>query len=287
MADKRNEKQSWKSHLWGMTKVGVLTYVFVVIFLMLFETTLVYPGAFTSNDVGPSPRVGSDVMTVDYAATDGVPLQGRLLERANAKRTVLFFHGNGEKAIWLDGWAAQLSELFDANVMLAEYRGFNEDDATPNEAGLVADAKGARDFLCDRYNIEPDDLILYGRSLGGGCVAAVAEDGGAKAIVLERTFDRLVNVAAGRYWFVPVKLVMRNRFDSVTRLSDYTGRVVQVHGTTDRLIPIEHAQRLFDSIPSDDKHWIPVEGLGHNDVLPQDLMSQLVEAVTRNREEPE
>jgi fermentation-respiration switch protein FrsA (DUF1100 family) len=278
MPERREEKRGWKTHLWGMAKIGGLTYVFVLILLLLFETNLVYPGAFVAIDVGPSPRKGSQVVTVEYSATDGLPLKGRLLERVNAKRTVLFFHGNGEKAIWLDGWAAELSELFDANVMIAEYRGFNEDDATPNEVGLVADAEGARDFLCERYELRPDDLILYGRSLGGGCVAALA-NGGAKAIILERTFDRLVDVAAGRYWFVPVKLVMRNRFDSIERLSAYEGLLIQIHGTADRLIPIENAKRLFDWVPSEDKHWIELEGIGHNDALPRDLLLQLADHI--------
>ncbi len=251
-------------------------YLAVLVTLVVMETRMVYPGAFMNPGVsGPSPTI----QTVRYASDDGAEANGRLLHRDTAKPIVLFLHGNGSHAVWLDTWLMRLAEQFDANVMAAEFRGYGDDDENPDEVSVLADCFAARRFLMDRYNVAADQIILYGRSLGGGCAVALAAEGGAKALVLDRTFDRLVDVAAGKYPFIPVRLLMRNRYDSIGRLQSYRGPVIQLHGTSDRLIPISHGKRLFDSATSEHKHWIAVPGLGHNESLPPDLLTKIVACV--------
>lgn len=249
-----------------------LGYATILVALVVLETRLVYPGAYMETGyVQPNNRI----QTVRYTNSDGLKIAGRLLHQATDKPIVLYFHGNGEKAVWLDPWLIRLAEAFDANVMAAEYRGFGDDDQTPAEAGVLDDSFAARNFLMERYNVRADEIILYGCSLGGGCAVAVAADGGAKAIVLERTFDRMVDIAAGQYPFIPVNWLMRNRYDSISRLQNYQGPLVQLHGTTDELIPVAHAKRLFDSSPSESKQWIEVARLGHNDALPTSWLKEI------------
>ncbi|MFK8115603.1 MAG: alpha/beta hydrolase [Rubripirellula sp.] len=248
-----------------VARLIVIGYTTILVTLVFMEPRLVYPGAFFKDD---RSRAESNpaIQSVTYLSTDSLSLEGRLLERPQAEHVVLFFHGNGNKAKWSDRWLLQLSEAFNATVMAAEYRGYN-DDTKPHEKGVLADCFAARDFLCDRYSLTPKDIVLYGRSLGGGCAVAVASQGGAKAMVLERTFDRLVNVAAGKYPYIPVHFLMKNRYDSIAKLSVYKAPLVVLHGTTDKLIPIKHSEALYKKAPSAKKHWIAVEGLGHNDAL--------------------
>ena len=247
-------------------------YATVLVTLVVMETRLVYPGAFMSSQARQSDPL---VQSVQYQSVDGVVLQGRLLHRDSSKPVVLFFHGNGEKAIGLDRWLIQVSEVFDANVMAAEYRGYAENTPKPDERGVLADCRAARQYLMDAYNVRADQIILYGRSLGGGCAVALAADGGARALVLERTFDRLVDVAAGKYPVIPVRWLMRNQYDSVARIAHYDGPLVQLHGTDDRLIPIQHARRLFAASDSAHKELIEVRGLRHNDRLSINQLKQL------------
>jgi fermentation-respiration switch protein FrsA (DUF1100 family) len=267
----------------SFVQIVVVTYVALLIALVCLETRLVYPGAYFGDVDGtqnyPSGKA-SGIERVEYKSEDGTPLKGRLVERTGAKNYLLFFHGNGSKARWLDVWGKLLSDEFDANVLLAEYRGY-EDDATPSESAVISDCRSARRFLCKRYQCQPDDVILYGRSLGGGCAVALASQGGAKALVLERTFDRLVDVAGDKYPYVPVSMLMRNRYDSIAKLTAYDGPLVMLHGSNDKLIPIEHAQRLYDSARCDDKHWIEVPDLGHNDPLASSDLQQIVQAVSQ------
>ncbi len=251
-------------------------YVTVLVALVVMETRLVYPGAYMqTGPVQGNPRI----QTVQYESADGVRIEGRLLHHDSSKPIVLYFHGNGEKAVWLDAWLQRLSNQFDANVMAAEFRGYADDEPKPDEQGVLADCHAARKYLMDAYNVRTDEIILYGRSLGGGCAVALAADGGAQALVLERTFDRLVDVAANQYPVIPVHWLMRNRYDSIERMANYHGPLIQLHGTSDELIPIAHGQRLFDSAKSAVKHWVPVPGLGHNDQLPARWLAELANRV--------
>jgi len=254
---------------------ALVIYALIIGALVLLETRLVYPGAYVTT----TPLTnGIRTEQVEYTSSDGNRLKGRLLKRKDCTNYILFMHGNFSKAQRLERWAERLSTAFDATVLLAEYRGY-EDDLTPTEAGLIIDCKAARSYLCETFGTKNSDIILYGRSLGGGCAAALAAEGGAKALVLERTYDELVGVACRQYPWIPVRLIMRNQFDSMSKINRYPGPTIIIHGTSDDLIPIECARRLHQSSQSEHKLLIEVPGLGHNGSLPKQSLQQTVKAV--------
>lgn len=255
--------------------IFLVFYATVVVALALLETRLVYPGAYVTTT--PLDKA-MYTEPIEYMTSDGNQLRGRLLTRPASSNYLLFMHGNFSKAQRLDELAERLSTAFDATVLLAEYRGY-EDDITPTETGLVRDCEAARNYLCENFGIGKSDVILYGRSLGGGCAVALAANGGAKALILERTYDELVGIASRQYPWIPVRLIMQNRFDSVSKINGYQGPIVVVHGTTDRVIPIECGRRLFEAADCDQKKIIEVQGLGHNDSLPPQCLQEVVDTV--------
>ncbi len=254
---------------------ALVIYTLILGALVLLETRLVYPGAYVA-----TIPLTNDIRTeqVEYTTSDGNRIRARLLERKDCTNYLLFMHGNFSKAQRLERWAERLSTAFDATVLLAEYRGY-EDDLTPTEAGLIIDCEAARNYLCETFGTKKSDIILYGRSLGGGCAVALAAEGGAKALVLERTYDELVGIASRQYPWIPVRLLMRNQFDSIAKINGYPGPTVIIHGTSDRLIPIDCARRLHRSNQSEHKLLIEVSGLGHNGSLPEDCLQKTVNAV--------
>ena len=269
----------------SLLRIAALAYALVIILMVTFESRLVYPGAYMNVPAQTAPGVTA----VAYNSNDGTQLSGQLYEvpsedTNSATPTILFFHGNGVTASYETGFIEQLGRRVGANVMAAEYRGYGSVDGKPAESGIIADAIAARDFLCDRYDIAPSELILYGQSLGGGCAVAVAGESGAKLLVLDRTFDRMVDVAAQRYWYIPVRWLMQNRYDSLSRIENYDGPLLQVHGTTDRLIPIAHAERLHAAAPSIDKTFLKIEGMGHNDSMPLATRKKVIQRIKRASE---
>jgi fermentation-respiration switch protein FrsA (DUF1100 family) len=114
-------------------------------------------------------------------------------------------------------------------------------------------------------SIRPDDVVLMGRSLGGGVAVALAASNGARALVLENTFSSMTDAAAAHYPWLPVRWTMDNRFDAVSQIRDYRGPLFQSHGTEDEIVPIDQGRRLFDAAPGKLKHWVEIAGLSHND----------------------
>jgi fermentation-respiration switch protein FrsA (DUF1100 family) len=126
----------------------------------------------------------------------------------------------------------------------------------------------AQRWLAEREGVETHDIVVMGRSIGGGVAVAVAAEQGARALVLENTFSKMTDVAAFLYPWLPVRLVMSNRFNSVRRIQNYHGPVFQCHGTADEIVPIELGRKLFDAAPGRVKHLHEVPYGRHNDSPP-------------------
>ncbi|MEL6110742.1 MAG: alpha/beta hydrolase [Planctomycetota bacterium] len=249
-----------------------LTYGLILILMAVFEERLLFPGAYFN--VHPANPM-APVADFEYESPEGTRITGRLLKKPYAAHTVLFLHGNGITASALDPWVIRLSDALNANVLAAEYSGYQASDVRPGEDNLLADSLAAHEALAKRFNVPPEKIIVYGRSLGGGCATHVASQKNTECLILERTFDSAKSVAAAKYPIFPIRWLMRNEFDSVSRLANFQGRVLQIHGTGDRLIPIGHGQRLFESIPSSRKRFITIPGLGHNAPLSDEVMNEV------------
>lgn len=275
---------------WAIIAFQVIgfSYIALLAALLTMESRLVFPGAYSSRALpAPTPnrqaavRPAPVIQPWEYHTSDGTPITGRWIERPGSNRVVLYFHGNGIKVGFFDDWMHQLSTQLNANVVAAEYVGFQNESSTPTESNLIDDSLAAHDAVCERFGIQSADLILYGRSLGGACAAAVAAKRETRTLILERTFDSVADVAAGRFPIFPVKLVMRNQFDSVAWLNDFDGQLIQIHGPADRIVPLANGKRLFESVKRARKTFLEIPDLRHNDPLPSDTLdrvNQLIES---------
>ena len=191
------------------------------------------------------------------------------------QRAILYCHGNGEHIAFNAELAARLRDSLEASVFLFDYRGYGRSAGRPSEAGCIADGRAAQHWLAARMGIKPDEVVVMGRSLGGGVAVALAAEEGAQALVLENAFPVMSDVAAMHYPWLPVRWVMDNRYDCISRIQTYRGPVLQSHGTSDELIPIDMARRLFDAAPGSAKRWIQFAGLGHNSDWPAEYYGDL------------
>ena len=107
-------------------------------------------------------------------------------------------------------------------------------------------------------------------------MVALAEQLGARALVLHNTFANMTDVGAHHFFYLPVRLLMRNRYPSAERIKNYDGPLLQIHGTADQIVPLQLARPLFDASPSAHKQFIEVPGGTHNDPLPPVAFDALV-----------
>ena len=174
----------------------------------------------------------------------------------------LYFHGNGGALRWRDERFRAL--IADGSGLVAlSYRGYGGSSGRPTETGLLKDAAAAYAFAIGRCPAER--IVLWGELLGAALAIAVATERPVACVVLEAPFTSAVDVGARHYWFVPVRLFMKDRFRSDLRARKVRSPVLILHGEKDSVVPIDLSKRLYSMIQSP-KRFVTVNGAGHNDL---------------------
>jgi fermentation-respiration switch protein FrsA (DUF1100 family) len=244
-------------------------YLFSWVLLLLFERSLLYPiPNAASGDWNPKGVQFEDVW---LNATDGTQLHGWYLPCDQPRAAVVFFHGNGEDVSSCGPEMSRWRDALKVSILVMDFRGYGKSEGKPGEAALVDDGVLSANWLADRQGVDPDQIILWGRSIGGGVAAGVAKTTNPRAMIMECTFDSLANVAAEHVPWAPVRWLMTNQYRSAMRLADYNGRFLQWHGDADAIVSLVSAKRLFDAVGSDNKRFILGDGYGHNDESPSEF----------------
>ena len=261
-------------------KSTFVIYLGVLVLLVLLERFLVYPApSVLSGNWNASEFKAQDVF---FSSSDGTRLHGWYVEHPDPQAHILFCHGNGEHVGYLGSWLEALSDKLDASIFAFDYRGYGKSEGKPFEQGVLEDAEAAQDWLARRAGLERNEIVVYGRSLGGGVAVHLAGMHGAHALVAERTFHSMLEIGVRQYPFIPVRYLMRNQYPSDQRISTYSGPLLQLHGTDDEIVPLESARILFEACPSNQKNFIEIPGMGHNDPAPgefYDAFEMLIDAL--------
>jgi len=235
--------------------------------------------------VFPSPRrwghdwVASELPHEDvhFKADDGTPLHGWYVPHPAPRASILFSHGNGEHVARLARTLALLRERAAVSIFAWDYRSYGRSKGKPHEVNVLADARTAQLWLAEREGIRPEDVVLYGRSLGGAVSVGLAAQHAVRGMVLERTFAELIETAAYHFPWLPVRKIMRNRFPSIERIAGYQGPLLQSHGTADEVVPFAMGKQLFDAATTPNKRFFTVEGGRHNSPQPDEYYEALSE----------
>ena len=174
----------------------------------------------------------------------------------------LYFQGNGGS---LRGRSRRFHELIaDGSGLVAlSYRGYGGSSGQPTEIGLIEDAATAYAFAVNRYS--PERIVLWGESLGSGVAVALAAEKPVGHLVLEAPFTSAVDVGALRYWFVPVRMLMKDQFRSDLRIGKVTAPVLVIHGDNDAVVPVSLGERLYELIQAP-KRFVRIAHAGHDDL---------------------
>jgi fermentation-respiration switch protein FrsA (DUF1100 family) len=159
--------------------------------------------------------------------------------------TILFFTGNGGSTAT---HALKFAEIQNHGygVMMLNYRGYGGSEGRPSEAGNVADAQLAYDWLLAR-GAAAGDIVAYGESLGTSVATQLAAARPVRALVLEAPFSSIIDVARKRWWFLPLKFVMVDQYNTIDVIHRVTAPVLIVHGAQDSVIDLSLAERLFEA----------------------------------------
>jgi hypothetical protein len=215
-----------------------------------------------------------EMQIVRFGTADGLELMAWYRPASGERPTIVYFHGNGGN---IAGRGYKVKPYLDAGygVMLAEYRGYGGNPGSPHEAGLYADGRAALDWLAVQ-GVSPERLVIYGESLGSGVAVQLARERAPAALVLEAPFSSAVDVAASAYWFLPVRWLIKDRFDSVAKIGAVRAPLLLIHGERDHVVPVRFGRRLFDAA-AEPKEAIFLPQGGHNDLPDHGLMPAVLE----------
>src|SRR5262249_42211347 len=134
-------------------------------------------------------------------------------------------------------------------------------------------------WLAATAHIAETDVILMATSIGGAVAVELASRDGARGLVLAGTFTSLPDVAQHHQPWLPMNLLLSTRMDSLSKIKDYSGPVLIVHGEADEVVPFEQGQALYEAA-REPKKFVTAKGAKHNDPLPEDYRRALDDLIT-------
>ena len=245
---------------WSVILVILITYSILGWSLYFMQPAFLYSPV---KDVSYSPGdIGLPYEKVSFVTADELKLAAWFIPAKNAEFTVLFCHGNGGNMMHRLDTINILNEL-GLNCFIFDYRGYGSSEGKPSEKGTYLDAESAWNWLRQTQKIDPDKIILFGRSLGGSIAANLADNVNARGLIIESAFTSYVDIGKKFYPYMPVRLFAAFSYNTIDYIDQVTCPVMIIHSRGDEVIPFEFGLQLYDAA-SEPKQFMEIFG-SHND----------------------
>jgi fermentation-respiration switch protein FrsA (DUF1100 family) len=241
---------------------GVLltTYLVLAIVLYIMQPKFLYS---PERDISGTPdELSLNFEDVVFKSADGMDLSGWYIPAENSKLTLLFCHGNGGNiAHRLD--SINIFNNLGLNCFIFDYRGFGNSPGKPSEEGTYMDAMAAYKWLTKEKKIPADDIIIFGRSLGGSIAAQLASKVEVGAMVVESTFTSYIDIGKEYYPYMPVKWFAMFSYKTIDYIKEVHCPVMLIYSGNDEIVPFRFGLKLYEAA-NEPKEFIEIFG-SHND----------------------
>ncbi len=242
--------------------IGAATAVVLCAFLYIQQDRMLFHP--TPPPISVPKPVRGELETLRLVTTDGLRLAGWFVTGGTGRAPlVIYFGGNAEDVSGLIGAADRFGGY---SLMLLNYRGYGGSEGIPGESALFADALFAFDYAARRSDVDPRRVVAMGRSLGSGVAVHLAAHRPVAAVVLVSPYDSVRALAEAVYPWLPVRLLLKHPFDSLSRAVALRTPLLCLVAERDSVIPPAHSRRLFDAWGAAQKRWIELRGAGHDSV---------------------
>lgn len=180
------------------------------------------------------------------------------------KQLIIYFQGNAG-SIGNRDYKARFFIDNGYSVLMVGYRGYGGNPGKPSEIGLTKDGEAAVKFAHSK-TFSNKDIVLYGESLGTGIAINLGQNKRFHALILEAPYTSIEHMASQRYWFVPVRYLLKDKFDSINKVQSLQSPVLVLHGDADRVIDIRYGKQLFERL-NDPKEFSIFPGGGHSNLF--------------------
>lgn len=248
-----------KSFVSGL--ITLISFLFVInIFFYLSQPGMIF---FPLRNIDSTPGDwGLSFESLRLRLKDNTAISAWYIPHPQAKKTVLFFHGNGGNMSHRARSVSVFHQL-KLNVLIIDYPGYGESDGKPSEQGLYQSADAAWQHLISSKKFNEENIIIFGRSLGGVVAVDLASRVNADAVILESTFSSARDMANRIFPLLSYFIYLRYSFDSMSKIKNISSPLLLIHSPDDEMIPFALGQKLFAHAGSD-KEFLEIKG-GHND----------------------
>lgn len=247
----------------GMLLSIVAVYLLVVVAAALLQRRLIYFPTVLAPAVAERTAAANGL--VAWRNKEGQIIGWKLPSNGPRTANVLIVHGNAGSATDRDYFARPIHDAATVDVYILEYPGYGVRAGSPSMTSFLAAGDEALNLLPAN---EPTYVV--GESLGSGVAThlAHAQPNRVAGLALFTPYNNLVSVAKSAVPFLPVSLVLRERFTPDAWLAQYRGPLEVVLAGADEVIPSRFGQRLYDGYAGP-KKLLVVPGARHNDVAGQ------------------
>ena len=224
----------------------IIAYIVLIIFIYFYQRNLLY---HPSENNYQNDKIQFNYDEIFITVDEEIQLKSWIIKKDFKKfKTLVIFHGN---AGHLSNRIYKLNELYklDINILLISWRGFSGNKGSPTENNLYKDAKAAIKWL-NEEGVSNNQIILYGESLGSGVAVEVGKENNFNSIILESPFTSIENSAKIYYPYLPVRLILKDRYDSISKIKMINVPILVMHGEKDDVVPFSMGKELFEKANS-------------------------------------
>ncbi|NES68557.1 MAG: alpha/beta hydrolase [Okeania sp. SIO2D1] len=234
-----------------LIRSAVIVYILIGLWAFFFSDRLIFlpgPSSYQENQ---------DFVKLE--SRDRVQITGVYLPLPETKYTILYSHGNAED---LGEILPRLQDLRDIgfSIFSYDYQGYGTSQGNPSVKNAYQDINAAYKYLTQQLGIPADQIIVYGRSVGGGPSVDLASREPVAGLVVESSFTTAFRVVTR------IPIYPFDKFRSIDKIKDVNCPVLVIHGNSDRVIPFSHGKQLFNTA-NEPKLSFWVDGAGHIDLL--------------------
>jgi len=237
-----------------------LGYLFLVGLVYVRQGSMVY---YPTKDIENTPAdIGLKYEEIVLRTRDSVDISAWYVLAENERGVLLFCHGNaGNISHRID--SIKIFHELNLSVLIFDYRGYGKSKGSPMEKGTYLDAESAWDYLINVKKVQPEKIILFGRSLGSAVAAELELRHKAAGLIIESGFKSIPALGAKFFPYLPVRLISRFKYETIDKVSMIGMPKLFIHSPQDEIIPYEHGAALFEKA-KEPKEFLQITG-SHNE----------------------
>jgi len=233
-------------------------YLILCVLLFLMQDRLIFLPSHPDKNIYSQFKANEISFEADEMKRHG----WRVLVNSAAQKTLLYFGGNAEDVVYLNFEAEQLDVQ---QIITINHPGYGKSEGEPSQKNLYQNALNTYDYVLNKYNLEPANVVIMGRSLGSAVASYLAANRKNAGLVLVTPFDSIANLAAEHYKYFPVKILLKHKFSTIDFFSKISSPILVIAARQDEVITIKSLQNVKSKL-GDKNEFVLYDGVGHNTI---------------------